>query len=158
MSQSTLKAVDAINGSLGSIYMKISGSSTRSYAGYTKSLNGKSKISKQAIGVMGTALKKQKSTGVTNDADMTIYYCSSVFAEMVQTYIDTGVVTYFDLIINNDDPSSTVGAQIITLKNCSLTDAEIVKFDVDDSELTVSISFSFEKIVIGQSFSDPTYE
>lgn len=50
-----------------------------------------------------------KTTGMSGSGKMTLYYLTPLFRQMLKQYKDTGVDIYFDLVVENNDPSSSAG-------------------------------------------------
>lgn len=50
-----------------------------------------------------------KTTGMSGSGKMTLYYLTPLFRQMLKQYKDTGVDIYFDLVVENSDPSSSAG-------------------------------------------------
>ena len=84
---------------------------------------------------------------------MTIFYCTSLFRQMAQKYAKTGVDTYFDLVLENDDEGSNVGKQVVLLKNVNVDDITLFLVDADAEFLEEDISFTFEGFEILQDFA-----
>ena len=87
---------------------------------------------------------------------MTIYYITSIFRRLAKEYAKTGKDTYFDITIENDDPTSSVGKQTVVLYKCNLDSTILAKLDVDNTELDEDIDFTFEDFDILDSFGNPT--
>lgn len=85
---------------------------------------------------------------------MTIYNNTSRFNELVKQYQDTGQDFYFDIIITNYDPTSSVGTQTIILKDCNLDGATIAGFDADGDWLEQDVDFTFEGFEMPEKFKD----
>ena len=86
---------------------------------------------------------------------MTIYYITSLFRKMVLNYIKNGVPTYFDIMVTNNDPGSSVGPQTTVLKNCTLDSVILAKFDVDADVLDEDFDFTFDDADILDEFGRP---
>ena len=75
---------------------------------------------------------------------MPIYYVTSLFRELMLRYIRTGKDTYFDLVVVNDDESSSFGRQTVVLKNCNLNSVVLAKLDVNAENLDETVEFTFD--------------
>ena len=61
-----------------------------------------------------------------------------------------------DIVVTNDDPSTTLGAQAVLFKNVNFDEIPIAKFDVDgDKPLEEDMPFSFDDFEILSSFTHP---
>lgn len=84
---------------------------------------------------------------------MTMYYATTLFRKMIDTYIRDGVDTYFQLLIENDDPSSEIGRQTIILKQVNINNIDIAKLDINSTELDEEIEFTFNDVEIRNEFN-----
>ena len=150
---SFMKASDAISGKEGTIYANINGNQTA--VAECKSINAKitkNKTEFKALGYRGT---QHKATGWTGTGTLVIHYASSRWSKMMIDYAKNGIDTYFTLVIENKDPtSSKLGAQKITLSDCNLDEAEVAKLDTEAEFLDESMNFTFSGIDINESFND----
>lgn len=149
---STLKAWDAINGALGTCYANINGNKEEML--YVKNIEAKVKKNKREIKVLGQTGMKHKATGWSGTGTMTIYYSTTKFRELMLDYIRTGKDVYFDIIIENNDASSSIGRQTIVLKQVNIDNLVISKLDINSTELDEEIKFTFNDFSILNSFSD----
>ena len=86
---------------------------------------------------------------------MTIYYGTPIFIKMVQEYVKSGKIPYFDLQVENDDPSTSVGKQTVLLTNCKLQKVPLAILDADTEFLEEEVGFSFTGIEVLDWFKDP---
>ena len=105
-------------------------------------MEGKTKAEIKAIGKRMTG---HKTTGMTGTGRMTIYYVSPLFRSLLKEYKDTGRDIYFDMVIENDDPSSAAGKQTTMLMGVNLNSTLLTKLDGDsDDPLEEDVEFTFE--------------
>ena len=152
----TLKAWDAINGAMGCVYAKVDGSVEEMF--YVRDIEAVITKKKSEIKVLGYPGLKTKATGWTGSGTMNMYYCTSYFREMILKYANTGVDTYFDLYIENDDPSSEIGSQRIWLKKVNINTVSIGKLNTNTTELSETIEFTFDGVEILEAFDPVTGE
>ena len=105
-----------------------------------------------ALGKRGA---QHKPAGWSGSGNMTIYYTTSVFREMVVDYIKNGTPLYFDILIENEDPASSIGNQTIIFKDCLLSNISLAKLDVDTTILDENVDFSFDDVELVSSFDEP---
>ena len=137
----TLKAWDAINGAEGRCIATIDGNVEDMI--YVKDIEAKVEKEKSEIKVLGQTGTKHKANGWKGKGSMTMYYATTLFRKMMVKYMDEGVDTYFDLLIENEDPSSDIGKQTIILKQVNLDGIDIAKLDIDSKELDEELDFTF---------------
>ena len=155
---SYLKAGDTISGQEAVAKITIhnsDGTNTIEDLFFAKNLEGTCEINKTAVKTLGKRGEQHKPTGWTGSGSMSIYYVTSLFRKMVLNYIKTGILTYFDIMVTNNDPSSSVGAQTTVLKNCTLDSVTLAKFDVDAEVLDEDFDFTFDDADILDEFGKP---
>lgn len=148
----TLKAWDAINGSMGCVYAKVDGKVEEMF--YVKDIAAVITKKKSEIKVLGYTGTKTKATGWSGTGTMNMYYCTSYFRKLMVKYAKTGVDTYFDLYIENEDPSSEIGTQRVWLKRVNLNSVNIGKLNTASTELSEEIEFTFDGVEILESFDE----
>ncbi|MFI3230484.1 MAG: phage tail tube protein [bacterium] len=147
----TLKAWDTINGALGTCYAIIDGQKEEML--YLKNIQAQIKKNKREIKVLGQTGSKHKASGWSGSGKMTIYYSTTKFRELLIDYIKNGKDSYFEIIIENDDPSSEIGRQTIAIKQVNIDAILMAKLDINNTELDEEITFTFNDIDILNSFS-----
>lgn len=149
-----LKAGDIISGQEGKVTFNVGGSIE--VGAYVKTLEATFEKQKSEIHTLGHRGTQNKATGWTGTGTMTLYYITSLFRTLAQTYAKTGKDTYFDVTIVNDDPTSTVGRQTVVLYGCNVDSTILAKLDVDNTELDEDVDFTFEDFEILDQFKQPT--
>ena len=153
-----LKASDTISGQEAVATMNIKntdGTTSVENMFWAKNLEASAEIQKTEVHTLGKRGAQNKPNGWAGSGNMTIYYVTSLFRRMVLDYIKTGKPVYFDITVTNEDPGSTVGAQTVVLKNCSLDSIILAKFDVEAEVLDESIDFTFDDVDILGEFQTP---
>ena len=146
-------ASDTISGTEGVVTIK-QGTNTIT-AGYVKTLEATIEKSKSELKVLGYRGTQTKSTGWSGTGSMTIYYVTSFFRDMLDKYAHTGVDTYFDVTVTNEDKGSAIGKQTVTLKRCNLDSGILAKIDIDADDLDEDLDFTYEDFEITSKFTDP---
>lgn len=147
----TLKAWDAINGAEGVCWANIDGIKEEML--YVKDIEANIKKNKSELKVIGTTTVKHKANGWSGTGKMTLYYATSKFRELMAKYMNKGIDTYFDLYIENEDPTSEIGKQTIWLKQVNIDDIPLAKLDVNSTELDEEINFTFNGAEILNRFT-----
>ena len=143
---------DTLNGKLGQAFVTIDGQSQELFR--AKKINVSTNIQSTDVPVVGTTRIQEKATGVKQTGTMTIYYGTPLLTQMAVTYAQTGVVTYFDLQVTNNDPTSTVGTQTIVYYGCKLTGELLTSIiDVDVEMLEQECTFSYTTQAILSAFN-----
>ena len=113
-----LKSFDPISGKEGVAYAKINGNNEELF--FAKTIEASVEKAKSEIKAIGRRMTGHKTTGMSGSGKMTLYYLTPLFRQMLKQYKDTGVDIYFDLVVENNDPSSSAGKQTTLLMDCNL--------------------------------------
>lgn len=138
-----MESKDAINGKKGRAYAKIDGNNELLFM--AKTIEATAEKAKSEIKSIGRRMTGHKAMGLSGSGTMTIYYVTPLFRGMMKNYKDTGVDTYFDLVVENDDPASAAGKQTALLIDCNIDSVLLAKLDGDsDDALDEEVAFTFE--------------
>lgn len=144
---------DALNGKSGSAFITYNGENQELFQ--MKKFQSDAEFQEADFKVVGTTLVQSKTTGMKLTGTMTIYYGSPLFLQMVMEYKRTGKLPYFTLQIKNDDPSTSVGQQIVALYNCKLSKVPVAMLDADADWLEEEVGFSYTNIEVLNYFNAP---
>lgn len=146
---------DTINGASGSAFLTIDGQVQQLFQ--AKNIKASQNIQSTDMKVIGTKIVQEKPTGVKQSGSMVIYYGSPLFTKMAVEYANTGEMQYFDMQITNNDPTTTVGQQVMALYGCKITgEIDITKMDADSDMLEQTVNFSYTKAEVLQAFNAPS--
>jgi hypothetical protein len=148
-----LKAGDIISGQEGTATAEINGNVETLFN--VKSITATVEKQKSEINVLGHRGTQHKTVGWSGSGSMTVYYVTSTFRKLMETYVKTGADTYFTLTITNNDATSSVGPQTTALYNCNIDSSIVAKIDVDNTELDEDMDFTFDDFAILQEFTEP---
>lgn len=138
-----MESKDAISGKEGRAYAKINGNNELLFM--AKTIEATVEKAKSEIKTIGRRMTGHKSMGMSGSGTMTIYYLTPLFRSMLKSYKETGVDTYFDIVIENDDPTSAAGKQTVLLIGCNTDSILLAKLDGDsDDALDEEVAFTFE--------------
>lgn len=152
---SYLLAGDTVNGREGTVYATIKGKVYNLLE--IKTLEAKVEKQKSDIPVLGFRGIQTKAKGYKGSGSVEAYYVSSLPRQTLIDYMNTGVDTYFTIVVTNEDKTTSLGAQRIQLNNVNIDSAVIAKVDVDADNLTESYDFTFDSAEILQAFDRPDY-
>jgi hypothetical protein len=122
---------------------------------WAKDLDATCEILKTEVKTLGRRGTQHKPNGWTGSGSMTIFYITSIFRKMCLQYIKTGIPVYFDMLVSNDDPGSTVGAQTTLLKDCTVNSVTLAKFNVESEILDETVDFTFNDAELLDEFGRP---
>lgn len=148
---SRLNSQDTMSGKEGRAFAKINGNNEDLF--FAKTIEATIEKNKADIKSIGRRMTGHKTTGLNGTGSMTIYYMSPIFRSLLKQYKDTGRDVYFDMVIENDDPSSAAGKQTVLLMGVNLDSTILTKLDGDsDDPLDEDTDFTFEDYDILQQF------
>lgn len=111
------------------------------------------KRNKIQVPILGNMMKGNKATTMEGTGKGTFHYNWSVMRALAKKYKDTGVDTYFEIQITNEDPTSNAGRQTIVLLDCNFDDLTLAKFDADGEYLDEELNFTFEDWKMPEEFA-----
>ena len=150
-----LLAKDTVNGAEGSVVVTRNG---RNYviAGM-RNIRGTGNIQSQDMRVIGTRSIQNKPNGVQQTGTGNIYYGYDLFRDMVLNYINTGVMEEFDIQITNNDPTTSLGSQVMAYYGCHLTgEIPLSILDSEEAMMNYDFNWSYTRVQKLQSFNEPT--
>ena len=148
----TLNSGDTISGREGRAYAKINGNNEELFM--AKTIDATVEKAKSEIKAIGRRMTGHKTTGMNGTGSMTLYYLTPLFRSYLKQYKDSGVDLYFDMVIENEDPTSAAGKQTVLLLNCNLDSTVLAKLDGDsDDPLEEDADFTFDDFDILTPFN-----
>lgn len=108
---------------------------------------------KQEVPILGQTGNGNKSTGWKGTFKGKAHYNQSIMRKMLLDYKKTGVDTYFEIQVTNNDPTTKVGKQTVILTGCNLDGGIIAKFDANADYLEEDLEGTFEDWTMPNSFS-----
>ncbi len=145
-----MRAEDAISGKLGKAFATINGEVHEML--YLKNIEAKVEKKKVEVPVLGKTGDQHKAGGWSGTGSATVYYATSMFRELMLEYIKTGKDTYFDILIENDDPTSDIGKQTTILKGVNFNSVIMAKLDIEAELLDEDIEFTFNDVDMPNKF------
>ena len=109
----SMLAKDAISGKEGTVHATINGEVIP--VAECKNINAKITKKKNEFKSLGHRGSQYKATGWSGSGTLTIHYASSRWAKMMIDYANKGIDTYFKIDVVNEDPTSSIGKQTVTL-------------------------------------------
>nr|DAM39075.1 MAG TPA: tail tube protein [Caudoviricetes sp.] len=154
---SYLMAQDTLNGAEGKITITRNGRILE--AAGMRNIKTIAGIQTSDMKTIGTRKVQKKANGVTQTGTGNVYFGSNgsnLFTDMVLNYIENGVQDMFDITITNEDPTSSVGAQVMGYYGCVLTgDIPLSILDDEEAMLNYDFNFSYTSVKPLERFSDP---
>lgn len=152
MNQAIMNALDAVAGSQASAYITMADGNRYCFM-QLYSFESNMEINVAEVPILGKSGKGNKPTGWTGTWSGTAHYNQSIFRKMLLEYKRTGYLPAFDIQICNEDPTSSIGRQIIILKGCLTKGGTLAKFDADAETLDEEIEGTFDDWEMPETFS-----
>lgn len=146
-----MRAEDAISGKMGKAFATIDGNVEEML--YLKNIEATAEKKKVEVPVLGKTGDQHKAGGWTGTGSATAYYATSKFREMMLEYIKTGKDTYFDFLIENNDPTSSLGKQTTILKGVNIDSMLMAKLDIEAETLDEDFDFTYNDIDMPNTFN-----
>lgn len=149
-----LLAKDTVNGAEGSVVVTRNG---RNYviAGM-RNIRPTGNIQTEKMRVIGTRKIQDKPNGVELTGAGNIYYGFDLFREMALNYIHTGVMEEFDIQITNNDPTTSLGTQVMAYYGCHLTgEIPLSILNSDETMMNYDFNFAYTDVQMLQGFNEP---
>lgn len=104
--------------------------------------------------VLGKTMNCHKVIGSNGNGTATFLFNQTTLRKFAEMFKDTGTYLYFDLVVENNDPSTTIGSQKVYLRNCCFKQTVLARLDVSATEsLTEQGDFFFDDYVIEEPFT-----
>lgn len=148
----TMNARDAIAAKLGKCFITINGNRYN----FANMIDLEAKLDKDKATVprLGAIMKGHKSCGMEGTFSGTMHYNQSVLRKLLEEYKNTGEDSYFEMQIENNDPTSAAESQSVILYDCNTDGGILAKFDADGEYLDEEIEGTFEDFSIPESFKE----
>lgn len=142
MFANTMPTWDTVSASMAECYITIDG---RRYS-FANAISLKAKVEKVKVEVpiLGRLTKGQKATGWKGTGNATFHFNASTLRMVMMKYMETGIDTYFSILVANEDPTSKVGRQEVILTDCNLNSMDLAAFDASGEILEEECDFTFE--------------
>ena len=153
MPKEFLMAGDTISGQEGQAQAIISGKVENLFM--IKNLEAVIEKIKEEVKTLGKRGTQHKAAGWSGSGSMTVYYVSSLFRRLMLDYVKHGRDLYFDIIITNEDATSSIGRQTVALHGCNIDSVIAAKLDTESTVLDEDLDFTFDDIDLLEEFQRP---
>ena len=149
-----LLAKDTVNGAEGSVVIERDGQNI--VVAGMRNIKTTADIQSKDMKVIGTRMIQPKNNGYKPAGTGNIYYGSNIFTDMVLQYIQTGIMPQFNVQINNSDPTTSVGSQVMAYYGCTLTGTiPLSVLDSEETMLNYDFNFTYTNVARLSAFTDP---
>ncbi len=149
-----LLAKDTVNGAEGKVFVTINNQNIE--AACMRNITTNAEIQSNDMRVIGTRTIQNKNNGAKLTGTGNIYYGTNLWTDMVLQYIQTGVMPEFDLQITNNDPTTSIGSQVMAYYGCTLTGTiPLSILNDEEAMLNYDFNFAYTRVARLQAFTDP---
>lgn len=115
-------------------------------------------VETKEVPTLGRTIKGVKPVGGTIKWKMTVYHCTEIFDEVVETYKNTGVMPTFDIQVSNEDRATSVGRSTKVYTDCIIDgDVLLSMFNADGEFIEQSIEGYAQDFSRPEKYTNPTY-
>ena len=115
-------------------------------------------VETKEVPTLGRTIKGVKPVGGTIKWKMTVYHCTEIFDEVVETYKNTGVMPTFDIQVSNEDRATSVGRFTKVYTDCIIDgDVLLSMFNADGEFIEQSIEGYAQDFSRPEKYTNPTY-
>jgi hypothetical protein len=107
---------------------------------------------KTEVAILGRMNKGHKSTSSTITGSAEFHLNTSVWRELAYKFQQTGEDIYFDIQVENEDPTSAAGRQTMIFLDCNIDGGILAKFDAGGETLDEDMDFTFEDFKMPETF------
>lgn len=112
------------------------------------------KMTTKKVPILGRMTKGVKSVGMELSGKAKFHLNTSMFNKMAYDFLKDGKLHYFDIIVKNEDPNTTVGSQTVILRDCLVEGGTVAKFNADADTLTDEINFSIDRFELVEEYKE----
>lgn len=152
MANATMHAKDAVSAKLAKCYVTTPDGKRYNMMNLIN-FEAKYEMKTAEVPLLGRPSAGNKITGYTGTFSGTLHFNSSIFRDMFFKFQNTGEATYFEIQVENSDPTTSVGTQTTIYRDCLITSGIISKFDADGEYLDEEIEGTFETADNPQKFN-----
>lgn len=156
MANTTMNTQDAVSANFAECFVTLN--NTRYSMLMAKEFEGKASITTAEVPRLGSVVIGHKAQTVVLSFSMTIYKCTEIFDDIMDQFIQTGVMPTFDIQVSNEDPSTSVGRSTKIFTNCVLDgDVMLSMFNAEGEFVEQSIEGFCDSYTRPEKYTNPSY-
>lgn len=123
-----------------------------------KDFEATASIETAEVPILGKIVKGVKPVGMTIKFKMTIYKCTEVFDDVIETYKNTGRMPSFDIQVMSEDPATDIGSSSKIYNDCIIDgDVLLSMFDADGEFVEQEINGYAQDYTSPEKYTNPSY-
>jgi hypothetical protein len=125
---------------------------------HAKNLEAKSNITTSDVPRLGGIINGKKATAMEIKLSMTVYKCSEMFDDLIETFKNTGILPTFDCQVTQEDKASSVGRSTKVYTGCIIDgDVLLSMFDADGEFIEQTIEAYAMDFNTAEKYKTPDY-
>ena len=123
-----------------------------------KNFEAKASVSLADVKTLGKLITQKKPNGLEVKLSFTVYKCSPMFDNLIETYKNTGVLPRFECQVTQEDKASNIGRDTKVYKDC-IIDGDILlsMFDADGEFIEQDIEAYAMDFESPEKYTEPSY-
>lgn len=123
-----------------------------------KNFEAKASVSLADVKTLGKLITQKKPNGLEIKLSFTVYKCSEMFDNLIETYKNTGALPRFECQVTQEDKSSRIGRSTRIYKDCIIDgDVLLSMFDADGEFIEQEIEAYAMDFESPEKYREPNY-
>lgn len=123
-----------------------------------KNFEAKASVSLADVKTLGRLITQKKANGLEVKLTFTVYKCSPMFDNIIETYKNTGVLPRFECQVTQEDKASNIGRDTKIYKDCIINgDVLLSMFDADGEFIEQEIEAFAMDFESPEKYVEPEY-
>ena len=123
-----------------------------------KSFEAKATISNADVPRLGSMITGKKPNGLEVKLSFTVYKCSPMFDNIIETYKNTGILPTFDCQVTTEDKATSIGKDTKIYNDCVIDgDVLLSMFDAEGEFIEQEIEAFAMDYTTKDKYVEPTY-
>ncbi len=110
------------------------------------------------VPILGNIVTGKKAVGLEIKLKMTIYKCTEMFDDIIETFKNTGLLPRFEVQTTSEDKATSIGSTTKVYKDCMIDgDVLLSMFDADGEFVEQDIECFAMDYVSNEKYTTPSY-
>ena len=156
MERQLFNSNDAQNAKLAELFVTIG---DRRYSMlHAKNFEANANLSSAKVARLGGIIDGRKANSMEIKLSMTVYKCSDMFDELIETFKNTGVLPTFDVQVTQEDKTSSVGRSTKVYTGCVIDGNVLLSmFDAEGEFIEQTIEAYAMDFNTAEKYTTPDY-
>ncbi len=123
-----------------------------------KNFEAKASVKTADVPMLNTIITGKKAVGMEIKLKMTIYKCTEMFDNIIETYKNTGLLPRFDVQTSSSDKATSIGSSTKIYRDCVLDgDILLSMFDAEGEFIEQEIECFAMDYESQEKYQEPSY-